>query len=81
MNYHIENTKPMVFGFLYSLVDGLKLSTAFSYVDNLYVNNNYITFLDYILIFFYFQNALYVFILNKVMRIPLHRCDRFSSEE
>lgn len=47
MNYHIENTKPMVFGFLYSLVDGLKLSTAFSYVDNLYVNNNYITFLDY----------------------------------
>lgn len=47
MNYHIENTKPMVFGFFYSLVDGLKLSTAFSYVDNLYVNNNYITFLDY----------------------------------
>lgn len=27
------------------------------------------------------HNALYVFILNRVMRIPLHRCERFSSEE
>lgn len=81
MNYHIENTKPIIFGGFYTLVDGLKLSTVLSYVDNFYVNNNYITFLDYILISFSFQNALYVFILNKVMRIPLHRCDRFSSEE